>query len=113
MSELKECSKLPFWHKFIPWNYCDNSSIYSHHGEIQMAFWATTIVMAIILFLAIVVAPPMAESANARNTIIEGLNCDQLEEYIADQKAGQTYAEHRYMWLCLDDKSLIFQQDED
>lgn len=111
MNELKDCNELPFWHKFKPWKCC-NASIWNNHGAIQIAFWSVTIGMAIILFIATVVSPPLEASTNARNTIIEGLNCDQLEEYIADQKTGQTYAEHRYVWLCMDDKSVIFQQDE-
>jgi len=40
--------------------------------------------------------------------MIDGLNCASLSEYIADQSSYWSYAEHRYKWLCLADKSQIF-----
>ncbi len=41
--------------------------------------------------------------------IINGLNCNQVREYIADKSDHFLYAEHRYKWLCLDDKSIVFE----
>ena len=35
---------------------------------------------------------------------IEGYNCNQLAEYIADRSKSYTYAEHRYEWLCVNEK---------
>lgn len=41
--------------------------------------------------------------------IIEGLNCGQLSEYIADQGDHYGYAEHRYEWLCVNEQVKEFQ----
>lgn len=40
---------------------------------------------------------------------IEGYNCDQLAEYVADMKPIYSYAEHRYEWLCVNEQIKEFQ----
>ena len=40
---------------------------------------------------------------------IEGFNCKQLSEYIADQDDHYKYAEHRYEWLCVNEQIKEFQ----
>lgn len=40
---------------------------------------------------------------------IEGYNCDQLAEYIADKSSKYSYAEHRYEWLCVNEQIKEFQ----
>jgi len=40
---------------------------------------------------------------------IEGFNCDQLAEYVADKSESYSYAEHRYEWLCVNEQIKEFQ----
>ena len=42
-------------------------------------------------------------------TNINGFNCNQLAEYIADKSSEYKYAEHRYEWLCVNEKIKEFQ----
>jgi len=35
--------------------------------------------------------------------IIEGCNCNQLAEYVANKLSWYDYAEHRYEWLCVNE----------
>lgn len=35
---------------------------------------------------------------------IEGFNCNQLAEYVADKSESYRYAEHRYEWLCVNEQ---------
>ena len=43
-----------------------------------------------------------------KNTI-NGFNCNQLLEYVADKGDYYQYAEHRYEWLCVNEKIKEFQ----
>ena len=40
---------------------------------------------------------------------IEGYNCDDLAEYVADKNSQWRYAEHRYEWLCVYEQIKEFQ----
>lgn len=40
---------------------------------------------------------------------IEGYNCNDLAEYIADQSKEYMYAKHRYTWLCVNEQIKEFQ----
>ena len=36
--------------------------------------------------------------------MLNGYNCNQLAEYVADMSNSWTYAEHRYEWLCVNEQ---------
>jgi hypothetical protein len=40
---------------------------------------------------------------------IDGYNCKELAEYIADKSPRYQYAEHRYEWLCVHEQIKEFQ----
>lgn len=40
---------------------------------------------------------------------LNGFSCAQLAEYIADKSPQYQYAEHRFQWLCVNNKSQEFQ----
>lgn len=40
---------------------------------------------------------------------IEGYNCHDLAEYVADRSEHYRYAEHRYEWLCVNEQVKEFQ----
>ncbi len=75
------------------------------------AWLAIRIIIGFVLAISLAVFIVWLDFVNtepARN-IIEGYNCDQLAEYIADKSTEYGYAEHRYEWLCVNEQIKEFQ----
>ena len=63
-----------------------------------------------ILFGAIGIALTLVDmQAEPYKKIIDGYNCKQLAEYVANLNPQYRYAEHRYEWLCVNEQVKEFQ----
>lgn len=77
---------------------------------------AALIIIGVIIIIAtaLIIGAYMWNEANIIehdkiHTIIEGLGCYDLAEYIADYKEHYDYADHRYEWLCVNEQVKEFQ----
>jgi len=74
-----------------------------HHDEAWLGLRVIGIFTVIIGILILGVFS-YSESLEPVKQIIDGFNCNQLAEYVADQSTDYGYAEHRYEWLCVNEQ---------
>lgn len=70
------------------------------------SYWAIGIIAGFsiaIILMAVGIVNYETTVVEPRYIMIEGYNCDQLTEYIANKDSSWSYAEHRYKWLCVQD----------
>lgn len=96
-------------------NRCDGTT-YSNKDRCSIHGWIyhhTDAWVAIIIFSAfaiaiggflLFVALHNSEVVYPARDMIEGYNCADLAEYIADKNTQYAYAEHRYEWLCVNEQ---------
>ena len=79
-----------------------------YHDE---AWIALRIIGVIALVLAVIVIGSMSNHSSGEpiRQIIEGFNCNDLAQYVADKNSQYSYAEHRYEWLCVNEQVKEFQ----
>ena len=78
------------------------------HDDAWFALRCVIVFASVIstVLLIFVIGDIMAEPTR---DVINGYNCNQLAEYIADKSAEYDYAEHRYEWLCVNEQIKEFQ----
>ena len=77
---------------------------WSHdHDDAMLGIWITVIIV-VAVFVAIIIIDTWNDMRQPTRTLIEGLNCMDLAEYIADKNKEYNYAEHRYEWLCINEQ---------
>jgi len=69
-----------------------------------MTVMIITVSFIALLMLVSVAVDISAEANRPLMNNIEGYNCNQLAEYIADKSKRYSYAEHRYEWLCVNEQ---------
>jgi len=62
--------------------------------------------IAVVLGIIIIIAleNDLQNNVLPARDIIDGFNCGQLAEYVADRSSQYSYAEHRYEWLCVNEQ---------
>ncbi len=78
------------------------------HDEAYLALRIMGVIILIIGGLGLGVSISHETGEPIRQNI-ERFNCNQLAEYIADRQTQYGYAEHRYEWLCVNEKIKEFQ----
>lgn len=74
--------------------------------------WKVVVTVSFIVVMVVLsttVYPYIIFHYDGAYTIIDGFNCNQLAEYVADRGDRYNYAEHRYEWLCVTEKIKEFQ----
>ena len=67
---------------------------------IRIAFWSALAIGSIMIAFT----TNFSNNVEPAQLIIEGFNCMDLAEYIADKSPEYRYAEHRYEWLCVNEQ---------
>ena len=79
-----------------------------YHDEAYVGLWILGIII-VVAFLVVWGAITVIGANEPIRANIEGFNCKQLAEYIADKDSLYGYAEHRYEWLCVNQQVKEFQ----
>jgi len=74
------------------------------HGGLQFGVYLLIGVITFVLLMVFVIGPTMVEANERAINNIDGLGCFDLAEYIANKDPNRDYAEHRYTWLCVEQK---------
>lgn len=86
---------------------CSIHSWIYHHDEAWMGIqFLIGISVATIIIIGILSTIFYFDDLSAEpfRKIIDGYNCNQLAEYVADRSKEYSYAEHRYEWLCVNEQ---------
>ena len=78
------------------------------HDDLYLALQIIGIIAGVITVIVTAVLAVDAAREPVRE-MIEGYNCAQLAEYIADKNDEYGYAVHRYEWLCVNEQIKEFQ----